>query len=108
MTRRIRSWSTNYQLNARVAGRAVLLRLSVVWSTFTYEGIVHILQSHVQNPGVARAFSGKTLRPTEGPVAGGQLFVLPVIREWILKVRRYAPGTLNAPICLSPFLGASE
>lgn len=80
MTRRICSWSTNSQLNALVGNKAVLLRLSVVWSTFTYENIVRMLQSHVQNLGVAQPFSGKTLKPTERPAAGDRLFVLPVIR----------------------------
>lgn len=83
MTRRICSWSTNSQLNALVGNKAVLLRLSVVWSTFTYENIVRMLQSHVQNLGVAQPFSGKTLKPTERPAAGDRLFVLPVIRGWI-------------------------
>jgi hypothetical protein len=108
MTRRVHSWSTNYQLNALVGDRAVLLLLSAVWLTFTYENIVRMLQSHVQNPSVVQRFSAKTSRPTERPAAGDQSFVLPVIKEWTLRVQRCALVTLNAPISLSPFLGASE
>src|SRR5258706_15686915 len=108
MTRRVRSWSTNYQLNAQIGDRAVLLRLSVVWSISTYESIASMPQSHVQNPSVAHPFSGKTLRPIERPAAGDQSFVLPVIREWIPGLQRYVLGTLNAPICLNPFVGSSE
>ena len=67
-----------------------------------------MLLSHVQNPSVAQPFSGKTLRPIERPAAGDQLLVLPVIREWIPRVQRYVLGILDAPICLSPFVGASE
>jgi len=108
MTHCIRSWLTNSQLNARVGDRAVLLRLSVVWSTFTYENIVRMLQFYVQNKSVAQRFSGKTSRPTKRAAAGDQLFVLPVIREWIPRMQRYALGMLNAPICLTPFVGTSE
>lgn len=67
-----------------------------------------MLLSHVRNTGVAQPFSGKTSRSTESPAVGGQSFVLPVTREWILRVQRYALETLDDPICLSPFLGASE